>query len=174
MTDTADRPARRRRCWLFAFLAGLAAVSLALHAAKWYRILEVQGLFDQWSILAVARPLAQVKAERARYYEGCYFLSYPVSVSHAAAAFILHLNRISGPQRLLDVQLDPGLRGFGFKLTVGMEAAVSGDAQRQFAIFIEKFRAFPELTQLSWSALDPAGPENRVPLFSVNGQCEWQ
>lgn len=174
MTDIIAHPARRRRCWLFVFLAGLALVSLVLHAVKWQRILEVQGLFDQWATLAAARPIERVKAERSHFYETVYYLDYPVTVSYAVASFLLRLNEVVRPLGLLNVQVDPGLRDLKFRLTVAVAAATPGSARQKLAVFIEKLRAFPELTQLSWSALDPTGPESGRHIFSVSGQLEWR
>jgi len=174
MTEIIARPASRRRCWLFVFLAGLALVSLVLHAVKWQRMLEVQGLFDQWATLAAARPIERVKAERSHFYETVYYLDYPVTVSYAVAGFLQRLSAVIRPLGLLNVQVDPGLRDLKFRLSVTVAAATSAAARQKLAVFIEKLRAFPELTQLSWSGRDADSPESGRHIFSVNGQLEWQ
>jgi hypothetical protein len=173
MTEQGKRPDRSPRRWPLVLLTALAAVSLLLHAVKWHRRVEVQGLFDQWATLAAARPIEGIKAQRARFYEIQYYLSYPTAISYAVADFSRLLVRVFQPHQVLSLQVDPGVRDLRFELAVGIAADEGrpGTALWKFAGLYEKLRNFPDISDLSFTQTDPVDG-GRLHVFTVTGLAE--
>jgi hypothetical protein len=174
MTEQVERPARRWRRWPIILLAALAAVSLLLHAAKLRFQGQVQGLCDQEAMMAVARPIDKVKAERTRFYEIQYYLGYSMSASYAVADLIRRCDGMARPLRLLGVQVNAGLQDLKFKLTVAVAAAGPEAAWREFAFFFKQLRDLPGVTQASYSGSGRHGRGDGMHVFTISGQAEWQ
>jgi hypothetical protein len=173
MTEQGERPDRSLRRWPLVLLAALAAVSLLLHAVKWHRQAEVQGLCNQWAALAAARPIEGIKAQRARFYEIQYYLGYSTAISYAAADLSRLLVRVFQPHQVLSLQVDPGVRDLRFELAVGIAAddGRPGIALRKFAGLYEKLRNFPDISDLSFTQNDPVAG-GRLHVFTVTGLAE--
>jgi hypothetical protein len=186
MSEQASPPVSRRRRWSprgdrglkarwpFIFLIALASISLLMHAVKWGRQLEVQGLFDQWAVLASARPAEAAKAKRARFYQARYFLGYPMAVSYAAADLVRRVGAISSPLRLLTVQVEPGLHDLGFELRVGVEAAGPRAARRKLESFMERLGNLPRISEAGHAPAPRAAEESGLRVFVVNGRADLQ
>jgi hypothetical protein len=173
MIEASERPAGRRR-WPFFFLLALAAVSLLLHAAKLLRQGEVQGLCDQEALMAVARPVEKIKAQRARFYQIQYFLGYPMAVSYAAADFVRCVEAVVPPLRLLAVQVDPGLHDLGFALTIEVAGVDPMAARRRLAVFLERLRHVPRITLADLSGPGSTARGRGARIFIVSGRAELQ
>lgn len=173
MTEKGDRPNRRLRRWPFVLLAVLTAVSLLLHAVKWRRLVEVQGLFDQWATLTAARPIEGIKVQRARFYEIQYYLSYSTAISYAVADLARRLYGVFRPMQGLRLQIDPGMRDLRFELTIGIDAddGRRRDALRKFSGLYEKLRNFPDISDLSFTKKALVKGE-RLYVFTVTGLAE--
>lgn len=176
MTDQAQHPAgyRRRSLWPFAFLLSLAVVSLLLHAAKFRRGKDVLRLQEQYAAMVRTQPIEETKAERVRFYETRFYLSYPMAVSYTSADLLRRIDGIISPLRLLDSEVDPGLHDLAFKLSVGVSAAVPEVAQRRFAIFFEKLGNISGVIQASFSPRARRGPGAWSYVFDVSGRAEWR
>jgi hypothetical protein len=173
MTEQKDRLDRSTRRWPLVLLAALAAVSMLLHAVKWYRLVEVQGLFDQWTTLAAARPIEGTKAQRTRFYEIQYYLRYPTAIANAVADFSRLLVRVFQPHQVLSLQVDPGLRDHRFELHVGIASddGRHGDALSKFTGLYETLRNFPDVSDLSFTEKDPING-GRLHVFTITGLAE--
>lgn len=186
MTPQEERPARKRRRWsprgdrglkarwpLF-FLLALAAVSLLLHAAKYRRGNEIVKLQHQYAALVQARPIAETKARRSRFYQVRYFLGYPMAASYAAADLVRRVYGIVAPLRLLAVQVDPGLQGLGFQLTVEVSGGRPREVRRRLSVFLERLRLVPNVTSTDLAGPGPTTRGGGVRVFTVNGRAELQ
>ena len=175
MAPQEARPARRRRPppWLLALLLVLAALSVLLRVEASRRGKDIQKLRTEYASLVQARPIAETKARRARFYMTRYFRGYPWLVSHNAADFIRRLGGIFRPRQILDLQIDPGMHDFRFQLTVGIGGGDAGAALWRFAGLYETLRGFPDITQLSFAEKGPAysGPGN---IFVISGRADLQ
>ncbi|MBU4268789.1 MAG: hypothetical protein KJ808_08095 [Acidobacteria bacterium] len=170
MTKQRERPARWRRLWP---LVLLAVVSLLLHAAKWHRLLEVQGLFDQWATLAATRPVEETKVRRARFYKSRFYLGYPASASYATADLVRRIADISQPPvRLLAIQIDLGLHDLGFELTIEVAAAGPKAVRRKLAFFLKRLRDLPRVFQANPSPASLAAEGSGGRVFIINGRAE--
>lgn len=174
MTEQADRPARRRFRWPFFFLLALAAVSLLLHAARYRRGEEIVKLQHQHAALVRARPIAETKARRARFYQTTYFLGYPMAASYAAADLVRRVNAVAAPLRLLAVQVDPALQDLGFELTVEVAGLRPREARRRLSGFLERLRRVPTITSADLSGPGPTARGGGVRVFTVSGRAELQ
>jgi hypothetical protein len=171
MAETADRSGQGRRRWPLLLPLLLVAVSVFLQATRLLRRRDIGGLARQYAALLQARPVAATKARRARYYESRFYLGYPAAASFAAAGLVRRLGEVFGPQRLLDVRIDPGLHDLGFQLTVGIDGEDAGRALWTFARLCEALRSFPDVTDLSWLEKGPAG-RGGPRLFIASGRAE--
>jgi hypothetical protein len=167
-----DRGLKAR--WPFIFLTALAAVSLLLHAVKWRRQLEVQGLSDQWAALAAARPAEAAMARRARFYQIRYFLGYPMAVSYAAADLVRRVDALAPPLRLLAVQVEPGLHGLGFELRAGIEAAGPRAARRKVESFMGRLGNLSRISEAEYAPAPRAAGESGLRVFVVKGRADLQ
>ncbi|MFH2107385.1 MAG: hypothetical protein ABII93_01840 [Chrysiogenia bacterium] len=176
MTDQAQHPAgcRRKSLWPLAFFLSLAVVSLLLHAVKFRRGKDVLRLQEQYTTLVRIQPIEETKAQRVRFYETRFYLSYPMAVSYTSADLLRRIDGIVSPLRLLDSEVDPGLHDLAFKLSVGIAAAVPEAAQRRFAIFFEKLGNISGVTQVSYSPRTRRGPGSLSYVFDVSGRAEWR
>ncbi len=156
------------------FVLLLAAVSLLLQREKDHRHQQLRKESARYAAMVAATPIERVKDNRARFYETGFYLDYPQTVSYQVADFLVRLHGMMPPLQLFHFQVDTGLHGFHFELSVAAAAAGPGDADQRFLAFFERLRACPELTQLSWSAKAPTALENRMIVFSISGQSEWQ
>ena len=173
MTEHAERPGGRRHLWPVILLLLLAAVSALLHVEKLRRGREIRKLQAHYDALVRARPIVATKARRARFYETRLYLGYPAAVSYAVADLLRRLDRVSGPLRLLDIQVDPGLHDLKFDLTVKAEASTRQAARRKFAVFFAELNDLPGIVQASFSMPEGAGAHDGSPVFVVSGQAEW-
>ncbi|MBN2398830.1 MAG: hypothetical protein JXI33_00655 [Candidatus Aminicenantes bacterium] len=171
--DNHSQTRRRWPLWPFFFFIVLVAVSLLLHVEKKQRRQEIRQTNDRFTAMVNARPLDQIKAQRARFYEIQFYLAYPSSISYATADLILRLHGIIRPLRLLELQVEPGLHDLKFELRVGVTAAAPEQARRQFAVFFEKLRNLSGVTQASFSVADRAGSGEDMHAFAIIGQVEW-
>jgi hypothetical protein len=167
-----DRGLKAR--WPFFFLLTLAAVSLLLHAVKWRRQLEVQGLRDQWAALAAAWPAEAAKAKRARFYQIRYFLGYPMAVSYAVADLVRRVDAMAPPLRLLAVQVEPGLHDLGFELRVGVEAVGPRAARRKLESFMERLGNLSRISEAGHAPAPRGAGENGLRVFVVKGRADLQ
>jgi hypothetical protein len=186
MTEQTDRPARKRRRWSprgdrglkarwpFFFLLALAAVSLLLHAAKYRRGNEIAKLQRRYAALVQARPIAETKARRARFYQGKYFLGYPMAASYAAADLVRRVDAVTAPLRLLAVQVDPGLQDLGFELTVEVSGVRPREVRRRLVVFLERLRLVPNVTSADLAGPGPTTRGGGVRVFTINGRAELQ
>lgn len=163
----------RRRRRPLVLLAALVAISLLLHAVKWRRLADVQGLVDQWTTLAADRPIEGIKAQRARFYEIQYYLDYSTAISYTVADLSRFMVRVFQPHQVLSLQVDPGLRDLRFELAVGIGAddGRHGTALWKFAGLYEKLRNFPDISDLSFTQNDPTAG-GRLHVFTVTGLAE--
>jgi hypothetical protein len=164
----------RRRRWPFFLLLVLVAVSALLHAVKYRRGMEIAERQRQYSELVRARPIAETKAARARFYRLQYFLGYPMAASHAAADLVRRLGRAAPPLRLLAVQVEPGLQDLGFELTVEVSGGRPRDVRRRLAFFIERLRVVPNVTAADPSGPGPTARGGGARVFTVSGRAEIQ
>jgi len=186
MTEQTDRPARNRHRWSprgdrglkarwpFFFLLGLAAVSLLLHAAKYRRGNEIVKLQHQYAALVQAKPIAETKARRARFYQIRYFLGYPMAASHAAADLVRRVDAVTTPLRLLSVQVDPSLQDLGFELTVEVSGGRPREVRRRLDAFLGRLRLVPNITSADLSGTGPTSRGGGVRVFTVGGRAEIQ
>ena len=186
MTEQTDRPARNRHRWSprgdrglkarwpFFFLLGLAAVSLLLHAAKYRRGNEIVKLQHQYAALVQAKPIAETKARRARFYQIRYFLGYPMAASHAAADLVRRVDAVTTPLRLLSVQVDPSLQDLGFELTVEVSGGRPREVRRRLDAFLGRLRLVPNITSADLSGTGPTSRGGGVRVFTVGGRAELQ
>ncbi|MCU0237405.1 MAG: hypothetical protein MUC72_10015 [Acidobacteria bacterium] len=176
MTEQAQRPAgpRRRWRWFYYFLLPLAALSLLLHVARAHRASEVRAAGERYAALVAARPIAATKAERARFYKARYFLGYPMSVSYTVADLLRRVAEISAPLQLLDAQVDPGLHGLEFTLTVQAAAHSAPAARRRFAEYFSRLESLPGVVQASFSTSGQGAADGGAHVFTVSGRAEWQ
>ncbi len=171
--DKHSQTRRRWPLWPFFFFIVLVAISLLLHIEKKQRRQEIRQTNDRFTAMVNARPLDQIKAQRARFYETQFYLAYPASVSYATADLILRLNGIIRPLQLLELQVEPGLHDLSFELRVGVAAAGPEKARQQFAVFIGKLKNLPGVTQASFSVADRVAAGKGLHAFAVSGQAEW-
>jgi hypothetical protein len=172
----ADNTISRRSwpVWPLGFFMVLAAVSLLVHAAKYRRGNEIVKLQHQYAALVQARPIAETKARRARFYQIQYFLGYPMAASYAAADLVRRVNAIAAPLRLLAVQIDPALQDLGFELTVEVAGVRPREVRRRLAVFLERLRHVPNVTAADLSGPGPTVRGGGVRVFTVNGRAELQ
>jgi hypothetical protein len=166
-----------RRVWPLFFLLALAVLSLLLHLGKSRRQKEARAAKQQFSAMARVNPLEKVKAQRGRFYKIQYYLNYPSTTSYAVADFIRRLNSTIPPQQLRDVQIDPSLQNFSFRLTVKIATAGLENAHSAAAVYLEKIRNFPEITQIALARMDPlpdSGGGEQVHFFSITGQADMR
>ncbi len=174
MAEPMNSPVRRRRRWPFFLFVLLAAVSVFLHIEKSRRGKKVRLAQERYAALIKARPMDDVKDERARYYSIRFYFEYPAGTSYAAADFIRRLGSVFKPKQLSEIQIEPGVQNFDFRLFVRIAAGSPGSALRKFAVLYDKVREFPDVIQLSFSEegpLDELGIGD-VQLFSIAGQAE--
>jgi hypothetical protein len=174
MAEPMSIPLRRRRRWPYFFLLALAAISLFLHAANYRRGMEIAGRSRQYSGLVRAKPIAETKARRVRFYQSRYFLGYPMAASYAIASLVRHVDAIAAPLRLLGVQVDPGLQDMRFELTVRVGGSRPREARRRLAAFIERLHSVPGVMS---AGVAEAGPDSRGEgerVFTVAGRAELQ
>ena len=172
MDEANERPGRRRRRWPYYFLLTLAAVSLLLHATKYFRGKEIVDRQRQYSELVRTRPIAATKARRTRFYETRYFLGYSTSVSFVVADLARRIADLAPPLRLRALQVDPGLQDLGFVLTVEIAGGGPRKARRRLADFLERLRTIPGVT--SADLPDPTARGRGVRVFTVHGRAELQ
>jgi hypothetical protein len=172
--------ARSRRSWpllpLVYFLI-LAGVSLLLHMEKFRRQKEVLAAKSQSSAMVRTQPAEKVKAQRGQFYKIQYYLDFPSATSYAVADFVRRLSAVIPPRQARDLQIDPGLQDFSFRLTVGIEAGGPENAQLAAAGYLEEIGKFPEIMRISLAKIDPVpgtGNGNRVCFFSITGQAEMR
>jgi hypothetical protein len=170
MAEQMNSPVRRRRRWPFFFLLALAAVSLLLHAAQIRRSREISELGRQYADLVRARPIAETRARRARFFKSRFYLGYPAAASHAAADLVRRIVPISRTVRLRAIQVDPGLHDLGFELTIEVAAAGPKAARRKLAFFLERLRDLPGVFQARPSPASPGAGGGRV--FIIKGRAE--
>lgn len=173
MEERAIGTDRRRRRWPIFFLLVLAAVSLLLHATKFSRGKGISERQRQYAELVRTRPIAATKARRTRFYETRYFLGYPMSVSYAVADLLRRFDRLAGTLPLLDIQVEPGLHGLKFDLTVKVAAASAPAARRKFTVFFSRLRELPGVIQASFSGPAGAKAGDGAYVFAVSGEAEW-
>jgi len=186
MTEQTDPLARKRRRWSprwdrglkarwpFFVLLALAAVSLLLHAAKHRRGDEIAKLQRQYAALVQARPIAETKTRRSRFYRARYFLGYPMAASFATADLVRRVAAITPPLRLAAVQVDPGLQGLGFELTVEVSAGRPREVRRRLDAFLARLRLVPNVTSADLAGPGPTSRGGGVRVFTVNGRAELQ
>ena len=164
-----------RRVWPLFFFLVLAVGSLLLHIEKSRRQKEVFAAKQQFSEKIRARPVKMVKAQRGRFYKIQYYLGYPSTTSYAVADFVRRLSTMIPPQHVHDLQINPGLQNFSFRLTVRFFAGGPEAARLAVSGFCEEIRNFPEITQISFARMDPipdSGGGNHLHFFSITGQAE--
>jgi hypothetical protein len=164
-----------RRIWPLFFFLILAVVSMLLHMEKSHRQKEVLAAKQQFSAMVRARPVEKVKAQRGRFYKIQFYLGYPSTTSYAVADFIRRLGATIPPRQVRDLQINPALQNFSFRLTVGIAAGGSENAYLAAACYLEAMRKFPEIMQIALTKIDPlpgSGGVNRVHFFSIAGQAE--
>lgn len=164
-----------RRVWPMFFFLILAVVSLLLHMEKSHRQKEVLEAKQQSSAMGNTRPVEKVKAQRVRFYKIQYYLGYPSTTSYAVADFVHRLSVTIPPRQVRDLQIDPTLQNFSFRLTVSVFAGGPEAARLAVAGFCEEIRNFPEVTGIALAKIDPlpgTGGGNRMHFFSISGQAE--
>lgn len=170
---------RSKRSWsrvLLVFIV-LAAVSALFHFEKSRRQKEVLAAKVQFSALVSARPVDKVKVQRSRFYKIQYYLGYPLATSYAVTDFVRRLGATIPLPTVRDLQIDPGLQNFGFRLTVGIAAGGLETAQLAAARYLEEIRRFPEIMQIALAKIDPlpgSGVGKRMYFFSITGQAEMR
>jgi hypothetical protein len=176
MAEQANSTGRWRRppTWLLVFLLALAAVSLLLHATQYLRGKKIAERQRQYYELVQARPMAETKARRARFYQIQYFLGYPMAASYAAADLVGRVEAITAPLRLLSAQVDPGLQDMGFELAVEAAGVGPREVRRRLAVFLERLRTVPNVTLADLSGPGPSARGGGVRVFTVNGRAEIQ
>lgn len=164
-----------RRTWPLLFLLVLAVVSLLLHIEKSRRQKEVMAAKQQYSVLVRGKPIEKVKGQRGRFYKIQYYLGYPSTTSHALADFVRRLSAAIPLHQVRDLQIDPGLQNFSFRLTLGIAAGGTEPARLAFAACFEKLQSNSDITRIAFeehSAAQAAENGNRVYVFSITGQVE--
>ena len=176
MAEQAKQPADRslKARWPFFFLVALAAVSLLLHAVRYRRGMKIAERQRQYSDLMRARPIAETKARRARYYQARYLIGYPMAASFAAADLVRRVGACAPPLRLLSVQVDPGLQELGFELAVEVSGGRPREVRRRLDAFLGRLRLVPNIMAVDLSAPAPTARGGGVRVFTVNGRAEFQ
>jgi hypothetical protein len=172
---TAGRSGRSWPLLPLVFFLILAAVSVLLHFEKSHRQKEVLAAKVQSSAMVRAQPVEMVKVQRGQFYKIQYYLGYPSATSYAVANFVRRLSATIPPRQVRDLQIDPGLQNFNFRLTFGIAAGGPENAQLAAAGYLEEMRKFPEIMWISLAKIDPVkgtGGGNRVHFFSISGQAE--
>jgi hypothetical protein len=167
-----DRGLKAR--WPLFFLLALATVSLLLHAAKYRRGDEIAKLQRQYAVLVQARPIAETKARRSRFYQIRYFLGYPMAASYAVADLVRRVAAITPPLRLAAIQVDPGLQGLGFELTVEVSGGRPREVRRRLDAFLGRLRLVPDITAVALSGPGPTARGGGVRVYTVGGRAELQ
>ena len=164
----------KRRAWPLFFFIALAVVSLLLHAAKAHRQRELRTVMQRADAIVGDRPLEKVKAQRGRFYQIQYYLNYPSAASYAVADFVRRLCAAVPPRQVRDLQIDPGLQNFAFRLTLRIAAGSPESARRAAAACFAALQKIPEITRIAFADPEPlaAGGGNRVYFFDVSGQAE--
>lgn len=174
MLEQTNRPVRRRRRWPLFFFLVMAAVSLLLHATRYLRGKEIAERQLQYAELVRTRPMAETRAWRARFYQTKYFLGYPMAASYAAADLVRRVGAIIAPLRLAAVQVDPGLQGLGFELTVEVSAGRPREVRRRLDAFLARLRLVPNVTSADLAGPGPTSRGGGVRVFTVFGRAELQ
>jgi hypothetical protein len=160
--------------FLLVLLLILAAISALLHLEKLRRQKDIGRGKEKLAALVAARPVEQIMAQRARFYQVQYFLGYPRASSFAAADLSRRLCGVFGPGRIFGLQIDPGRRDLRFELSVAIGAEPgprgAGKALETFAGLYAELGDFADLSDLSFTKKDPADGGRHV--FTVSGQAE--
>lgn len=159
---------------LFLILAG---VSLLLHLEKSRRYKELQNARTQSSSTVRSQTVEMAKAQRGLYYQIQLYLGYPSATSYAVAGFIQRLGAVIPLHQVQDLQIDPGLQSFSFRLTVGIAARRPKNAQLAAAGYLKKIGKFPEIMRIELARVDRVpgiAGENRLRLYSITGQMDMQ
>jgi hypothetical protein len=152
-------------------------VSALLHVEKASRQKSVLLAREQFATLVRAEPVEEVKAQRSRFYEIRYYLGYPSATSYAVADFVRRLSATIPPRQARELQIDPGVQDFSFRLTVGIEAGGPENAHLAADGYLEEMRKFPEIIWISLAKIDPVprtGDGDRMRFFSITGQAEMR
>ena len=177
-TEQESADGRSRRSWPLlplVFFLILAAASVLLHFEKNRCQKRMLTARQQFNLIARAAPVEKVKALRGWFYKTQYYLGYPSRTSFAVSDFVRRLSGIIALPQVLNLQIDPGIQDFSFKLTVGVAANGPEPARWVFAGSYEKLKNFPEITRISFAESNPAPGDhdkNRVYVFSITGQAE--
>jgi hypothetical protein len=173
--SAASQP--KRRVWPLFFFLVLTIISLLLHLEKAHRQKELMAVKQWASAIVRDRPVERVKAQRSRFYQIQYYLDYPSATSYAVADFVSRLCTAVPPRQVRDLQIDPGMQNFSFRLTLSIDAGRPGTAQRAAAAYLEAMRKFPEIIQIALADIDPiegSGGGNRAYFFTITGQADMQ
>ena len=157
------RRAAARRLFLFSWpwrWSRCCCTSASIAAGK--RSLKLQ---RQYAALVRARPIAETKARRTRFYQIRYFLGYPMAASYAVADLVRRVAAIAPPLRLAAVQVDPGLQDLGFELTVEISGGRPREVRRRLAAFLERLRLVPGVTSVALSGPGPTARGGGVRVY---------
>ena len=72
------------------------------------------------------------------------------------------------------VQVDPGLQGLGFELTVEVSGGRPREVRRRLDAFLGRLRLVPDITSVDLSGPGPTARGGGVRVFTVNGRAELQ
>ena len=159
---------------LLVFLLILAVISALLRLERFRRLKDIDRGKETFAALVRSRPVEQTMAQRSRFYRVQYYLGYPDSVSSAVAGLSRRLCAIFGPDRVLSLKVDPGLRDLRFELAVGIRTAAGlAEAGKELETFAGRYRELDDFSDLfDLSFIKKERTDGNLHTFIVSGQAE--